>query len=177
MNLIDLLPSFYHESDFVKAFMSSQTIEADLLKASVEDLVANLYVKTATWGLAYFEEELGLYTDISKPYEERRERIMAKKRGNGTTTVKMLKDTALAFDCGEVDVQERFNEYKFILKFVSQKGRPKNLEDFKNMVDEIKPCHLAYEFEFIYNTHNDLKNKTHEYLSNYTHLDIREVIQ
>ena len=82
MNLIDMLPSFYHNSDFVKAYMSSQTVEHSFIKESIEDLVNNLYVDTATWGLDYFEEKLGLQTDKSKSYEERRERIKAKKRGN-----------------------------------------------------------------------------------------------
>ena len=177
MNLIDMLPSFYHYSDFVKSCMSSQSIERNFIKESIDDLVNNLYVDTATWGLDYFEEELGLKTDKTKTYEERRERIKAKKRGNGTTTIKMIKDTALAFECGEVEVTEMYNDYMFKLKFTSEKGRPKNLEDFKNAIDEIKPAHLAYILEFMYNTHQELKIKTHEYLSQFTHQEIREVIE
>ena len=177
MNLIDMLPSFYHNSNFVKAYMSSQSVEHNFIKESIEDLVNNLYVDTATWGLDYFEEELGLKTDKSKTYEERRERIKAKKRGNGTTTIKMLKDTALAFECGEIDITEMYADYMFKIKFISQKGRPKNLEDFKSAIDEIKPAHLAYILEFMYNSHQELKTKTHEYLSQFTHQETREVIE
>ena len=177
MDLIEMLPSFYHNSDFVKAYMSSQSIEHNFIKESINDLVNNLYVNTATWGLDYFEEKLGLQTDKSKSYEERRERIKAKKRGNGTTTIKMVKDTALAFDCGEIDITEMYNDYIFKIKFISQKGRPKNLEDFKSAIDEIKPAHLAYILEFMYNTHQDLKPKTHQYLSQFTHEEIREVVE
>ena len=177
MNLIDKLPSFYHNSDFVKAYMSSQSVEHSFIKESIEDLVNNLYVNTATWGLDYFEEKLGLQTDKSKSYEERRERIKAKKIGSGTTTVKMIKDTALAFECGEVEVTEMYNDYMFKLKFTSEKGRPKNLEDFKNAIDEIKPAHLAYILEFMFNTHQQLKPKTHQELSLFTHQEIREVIE
>ena len=177
MNLIDMLPSFYHSSDFVKAYMSSQSVEHSFIKESIEDLVNNLYVNTATWGLDYFEEELGLQTDKSKSYEERRERIKAKKIGSGTTTVKMIKDTALAFECGEVEVTEMYNDYMFKLKFVSQKGMPKNIEDFKDAIDEIKPAHLAYILEFMFNTHQQLKPKTHQELSSFTHQEIREVIE
>ena len=177
MNLIDMLPSFYHNSDFVKSYMSSQSIEHNFIKESIDDLVNNLYVDTATWGLDYFEEELGLKTDKSKTYEERRERIKAKKIGNGTTTVKMIKDTALAFDCGEVEITEMYNDYMFKLKFVSEKGRPKNIEDFKSAIDEIKPAHLSYILEFIFTTHQELKNKTHSNLNQFTHTKIREVIE
>jgi hypothetical protein len=169
-DLLEYLPSFYHNSDVIKTFMESNGIEVDTLKAYVEDLSKNLYVKTATWGLDLFEEELGLTTDKSISYEERRERILAKKRGNGTTTKAMIKNTAEAFSGGEVEVIENFNDYSFVVKFVGVKGIPKNLTLFKNMIEEIKPAHLNYELAFTYtvwsmvmatdNTWNDFNNKT-----------------
>ena len=169
-DLLEYLPSFYHNSDIVKAFMESNNIEVDILKAYVEDLSKNLYVKTATWGLDLFEEELGLVTDKSISYEERRERILAKKRGNGTTTKKMLKNTAEAFSGGEVDIIENFEDYSFIIKFIGVKGIPKNLTLFKKMIEEIKPAHLDYDFAFTYtvwefvmsksNLWNDFSDKT-----------------
>ena len=169
-DLLEYLPSFYHNSDVIKTFMESNSIEVDTLKAYIEDLIKNLYVKTATWGLDLFEEELGLTTDKSISYEERRERILAKKRGNGTTTKAMIKNTAEAFSGGEVEVVENFNDYSFVVKFVGVKGIPKNLTLFKNMIEEIKPAHLNYELAFTYtvwnmvmatdNTWNDFNNKT-----------------
>ena len=134
INLIESLPSFYHDSDFIKAFMESNSIEADALRLYVDDLIKNLYVSTATWGLDLFEEELGLITDKSIGYEERRERILAKKRGNGTTTKAMIKNTAEAFSGGEVEIIENFNDYSFVVKFVGVKGIPKNLALFMSNI-------------------------------------------
>ena len=169
-DLLEYLPSFYHNSDVIKSFMESNSIEVDTLKAYIEDLIKNLYIKTATWGLDLFEEELGLVTDKSISYEERRERILAKKRGNGTTTKAMIKNTAEAFSGGEVEVIENFNDYSFVVKFVGVKGIPKNLTLFKNMIEEIKPAHLNYELAFTYtvwdmivsksNTWSNFNNKT-----------------
>lgn len=169
-DLLECLPSFYHNSDIIKAFMESNSVEVDTLKAYMDDLIKNLYVKTATWGLDLFEEELGLTTDKSISYEERRERILAKKRGNGTTTKAMIKNTAEAFSGGEVEVIENFNDYSFVVKFVGVKGIPKNLALFKKMIEEIKPAHLNYELAFTYtvwsmvmaksNIWNDFNNKT-----------------
>ena len=176
-NLLEYLPSFYHNSDIIKSFMESNNIEVDTLKAYVEDLSKNLYVKTATWGLDLFEEELGLITDKSVSYEERRERILAKKRGNGTTTKAMIKNVAEAFSGGEVEVIENFNDYSFIVKFVGAKGIPKYLTLFKNMIEEIKPAHLNYELAFTYtvwsmvmaksNIWNNFNNKTWVELMSY----------
>ena len=149
-DLLEYLPNFYHNSDVIKTFMESNSIEVDTLKAYIEDLSKNLYVKTATWGLDLFEEELGLVTDKSISYEERRERILAKKRGNGTTTKAMIKNTAEAFSGGEVEVIENFSDYSFIVKFIGVLGIPKNLTLFKNMIEEIKPAHLNYELAFTY---------------------------
>ena len=176
-DLLEYLPSFYHNSDVIKSFMESNSIEVDTLKAYIEDLSKNLYVKTATWGLDLFEEELGLVTDKSISYEERRERILAKKRGNGTTTKAMIKNTAEAFSGGEVEVIENFSDYSFIVKFVGVKGIPKNLTLFKKMIEEIKPAHLNYELAFTYtvwsmvmaknNIWNDFSNKTWVELMSY----------
>ena len=178
-DLLEYLPSFYHNSDVIKSFMESNSIEVDTLKAYIEDLSKNLYVKTATWGLDLFEEELGLVTDKSISYEERRERILAKKRGSGTTTKAMIKNTAEAFSGGEVEVIEKFNEYSFIVKFVGVRGIPKNLALFKQMIEEIKPAHLNYELAFTYtvwnmimsnsNVWNDFSNKTWLELMSYIH--------
>ena len=169
-DLLEHLPIFYHNSNVIRSFMESNSIEVDTLKAYIEDLSENLYVKTATWGLDLFEEELGLVTDKSISYKERRERILAKKRGNGTTTKTMIKNTAEAFSGGEVEVIENFSDYSFIVKFVGVKGIPKNLALFKKMIEEIKPAHLNYELAFTYtvwsmvmaatNTWDDFSNKT-----------------
>ena len=159
-DLLEYLPSFYHNSDVIRSFMESNSIEVDTLKAYIEDLSKNLYVKTATWGLDLFEEELGLTTDKSISYEERRERILAKKRGNGTTTKAMIKNTAEAFSGGEVEVIENFNDYSFVVKFVGIKGIPKNLTLFKNMIEEIKPAHLNYELAFTYTVWNMIMSKS-----------------
>ena len=158
-DLLEYLPSFYHNSDVIKSFMESNSIEVDTLKAYIEDLSKNLYVKTATWGLDLFEEELGLVTDKSISYEERRERILAKKRGNGTTTKKMLKNTAEAFSGGEVEIIENFEDYSFIVKFVGVLGIPNNLTLFKNMIEEIKPAHLNYELAFTYTVWDMIMSK------------------
>jgi hypothetical protein len=158
-DLLEYLPSFYHNSDVIKTFMESNSIEVDTLKAYIEDLIKNLYIKTATWGLDLFEEELGLATDKSISYEERRERILAKKRGNGTTTKVMIKNTAEAFSDGEVEVIENFNDYSFIVKFTGTKGVPKNLTLFRKMIEEIKPAHLNYELAFTYTVWNMIISK------------------
>lgn len=124
--------------------------ELGFLKWNIQDLLKQCFTDTATWGLELWEKEYGINTDISKSYEERREILKAKKRGHGTVTKKMIKETAEAFSGGEVDIIEHPESYSFIVQFIGIKGIPKNLAGFKDMLDMIKPAHLSYDFKYTY---------------------------
>lgn len=150
VNLLEHLPSFYANSNYVKNIMESDSREVEFLLYAIDDLKKQFYVNTATWGLEFYERDLGLKVDINKPYRERRDLIKSKLRGQGTTTIQMIKDTAKAFTNVEVDVIEIPSEYKFIVKFIGEKGIPRNLQDFKSMLETIKPAHLVYELQYTY---------------------------
>jgi len=118
------------------------------------------FVSTATWGLDLWETELGMSVDPTKPVQSRREQINAKLRGTGTTTRQMLIDTAAAFSGGEVDVIEYPAEYRFVVKFVGILGIPPNMSGFIQMLEQIKPAHLTYSFEYTYTTWANLLSLT-----------------
>jgi uncharacterized protein YmfQ (DUF2313 family) len=115
---------------------------------------------TATWGLAFWEQGLGLKTDISKSYEERREIIMSRLRGIGTIGRDVIKRAAEAFSGGDVDVIEYPAEHRFVVKFVGTLGVPKNMVSFIEMIEDLKPAHLAYSFEYTFTWWDMLKELT-----------------
>lgn len=169
IDLMKYLPWYYQESATTIEIMMSIGKELYTLSVDIEDFKKQLFISTATWGLRLWEEELNLPTRLDLPYIDRREIIKAKLRGRGTTTLKMIKNTAEAFSGGEVDVIEHNDKYYFVIKFIGQKGIPRNLEAFKAMIDVIKPAHLGYQFEFILITYGMLKNNlkvTHGELKN-----------
>ena len=96
---------------------------------------------------------------MSLSYEERREVLIARKTGHGTATISKLKDIAQSFTGGEIEVIENSADYSFVIKNISKKGIPSNLEAFKDAIDKIKPSHLTYTLQFLYNTWGMLKNK------------------
>lgn len=168
MSLIEQLPSFYANSKYVKNIMECDEKELNLLIEALKDLRNQFYINTATWGLTFYEQDLGIEVNINKPFEERREAIKAKMRGQGTTTMQMIKDTAMAFTNGEIDIIEQYENYHFIIKFISTKGIPQNIEDFKSMINTIKPAHLTYAIQYTYNTWGMIKHKTWEEVKNIT---------
>lgn len=149
--------------DFVAALLEmaelyrTEGYELGAIKYAFSDLVDQCFVQTATWGLLRWEEVYGIATNFSLSYEQRREIILAKMRGQGTTTVEMIRSTAIAFSGGEVEVIEDNAHYNFIVRFVGQYGIPRNMQAFKEMLEEIKPAHLGYTLEYRFVIWNELK--------------------
>ncbi len=174
MALIDLLPENYLLSSEVMALQNAIDYFTEAVKDAKSDLFNQFDVETATWGLALMEENLQIKTDVSLSEQFRRERIKAKLRGSGTITKSMIEQTAKAYSGGEVEIIENPKLNSFIVKFIGTLGRPDNLEGLTLTIEEIKPAHLSYTFEFIYNTNLKLSAYTHAHLSGYTHEQLRE---
>lgn len=158
-DLLAYLPPLLREIREFKTIDDVVGYEIGFLKFTIQDILNQCFINTATWGLVLWEREYGIETDLNKSYEERREILKAKKRGHGTVNKKMIKETAEAFTGGEVQILEHPESYSFTVKFIGIKGIPRNLAAFKDMLDNIKPAHLAYDFKYTYTVWNFLKDK------------------
>lgn len=173
VDLIKLVPEFVAEKKEMRQLYTAQGYEVGYLRYAMEDIINQCFIATATWGLTRWEKIFGITTNLSLTYEQRREVIMAKLRGQGTTTVQMIKDTAEAFSGGDVDVIEDNPNHRFIVRFIGIKGIPRNMQGFIGMLEEIKPAHLSYEFEYRFTIWNELKPYTWEDLHGMTWDDVR----
>lgn len=158
MELMDLLPHYYEENETMKELQDIIGIEVEKAIVSKNITVNQGFIETATILLSRWERIFGLEVDVSKNNEFRRERIKAKIRGQGTTTKQMITDVASSFSNGEVEVIEDFPNYKFKIKFVGVKGIPANLTDLTITINEIKPAHLSFEYEFTFMIWNEFDN-------------------
>lgn len=158
-NIFDYLPQVYGELLESRELLSAQEAEFKRLNASIDDVLAQYFVDTATWGLAQWERVVGVPTDASKPIAERRSVIKARLRGAGVVTVAHLKDVAESWYGGETEVREEYAEYKIVVKFVSSFGVPSNLSDVERALREIIPAHLALAFEFKFLTYDLLRDQ------------------
>ncbi len=172
-DLMQYLPEYWQG---IKEMEQLQTVIGEregITRYLVEDLLNQLFVNTATWGLGRWEKELGLETDLSKTYERRRENILAKLRGSGTTTREMIKNMAIAFSGGEVEVIEYPNEHRFDIRFTGVMGIPPNMQGLEQALDEIKPAHLDYSFKYTYTIWNNLSQLSWSEVGNKTWDEIR----
>ncbi|MFL0165584.1 YmfQ family protein [Candidatus Clostridium helianthi] len=159
IDLTKYVPPFVIEIPEMKASYDVQGTELGGFLYYSDDVKKQLHIDTATWGLVYWEERYGIETNLDLSYEQRREMVKAKKRGQGTTTMQMIKNVAEVFSGGEVNVIENTGPYIFTIQFVGVKGIPHNMQAFINMLEDIKPAHLGYEFKYTYTVWNFLKEK------------------
>lgn len=173
MNLIDLLPPLY---DGNATMQELQGILTNKVKSMILDTgvtIDECFITTASALLSRYEKIYGLTVDVSKSDDMRREILKAKIAGIGTVTKQMLIDTAASYSNGAVEIIEKPEDYSFIVKFTGTLGIPRNMAGLMDTINEIKPAHLAFSFEYTYRTHGMLTGYTHAQLAAYTHETIR----
>ncbi len=173
VDLARYAPPFLAEIRELKAIYETEGYAVGLLDHELSELLDQCFISTATWGLTRWEEVYGLVTNMALSYEQRREILMAKLRGQGTTTAQMIKETAETFSGGEIEVIEDNPDYHFIVRFIGIKGIPRNMNAFVSMLEDIKPAHLSYSFEYRYTVWNELINRSWSSVTSYTWDSIR----
>ncbi|WP_039227492.1 putative phage tail protein [Clostridium novyi] len=160
MLLKNYVPFFIANIKEIKNIYYSQQKEIDKLNLDVKDLKSQCFVKTATWGLMLWEEFVGIDTDTRKSIEERRSNVLAKLRGQGTTTRKVIEEIAQAYADG-VRVTEHNKESYFTVELESKnKGFPYSLNSLYNIIEEIQPAHLEVAYNLISTTNSKLNLAT-----------------
>ncbi|GGH28535.1 YmfQ family protein [Paenibacillus segetis] len=148
--LFSYLPTYYESSRIMQADMNTKGTELDSLFGTLDEILQQFFVQTATWGLDRWEYELGIQTDQRKPIEQRRALVESKLRGSGKFSGRLVKNVAEAYDGGKVNVTFQPQEWSFTVEFIDTVGIPPNLDDLKAIIDEIKPAHMKVEYEFNY---------------------------
>lgn len=173
MKLIELLPDYYKNSPQVVELQGAFEHWTNALQAAKDDMFRQANIESATWSLKLWEAAVNLETDVTKPLEQRRTRIMSKLRGSGTTTKQLIQNVAESFSNVSVTILEYNSESRFEVKFTGILGVPPNISDLAAAIEEVKPAHLAYSFVYIYRTHSQLAAYTHARLAAYTHEFLR----
>lgn len=122
--------------------------------------------------------ETFLNLDVPPTYtlEDRITKVLYTLNARYCCTIDFLKQQALFFSNGEIEVIEDYKNYAFTIHFTGT-GIPDNIENFKDMVRISKPAHLTYAIEYTYRTHRLLKVLTHGALKTWTHNAIRSIKQ
>ena len=129
-----------------------EALEPELLDlwSARDGALAQLCVETATWGLRYWEETLGIPVDEGKDLDTRRSRVRVKLLGSDVTTVALVKSSAGIWSGQKAEVTEHANEFRFEIRFVETNGVPPNMRDVTGSIRELIPAHLQWDYIFFY---------------------------
>ena len=111
----DYVPDFLINDPVVRSIYEAQGLEIGEIKYYIQDLIAQCFITTATWSLPLWEEEYGLPIIETDTIEERRSRLVAKKRGAGVTNIETIKKVCKSYSNGDVEVVPHYDEYYFSL--------------------------------------------------------------
>ncbi len=143
MGLIDLLPDYYKNGKQVVELQGAFEYWTEALWAAREDLLAQLCVETATWGLDYWDKLLGINTK-EYPIEERRNIIKTKLTMRPPFTVARLYDM-LRNTADNIYISEDYANYSFEVTLLMKDRLKVALNKIMAQIEEAKPAHLAYQ--------------------------------
>lgn len=168
------VPEYHYASEQSKALIETLEDASMEAKAALEDVMAQFFINTAAWGLSLWEIALGITVAESKDIEYRRSRIKAKLRGDGVTTVALIKNVAESFANGRVEVTEYPTQFRIEIKLVDTYGIPPNIEDLTDSLSEIIPAHLAWDYIVMFNSWGSFGGWTWGELGNHTWIEAKE---
>ena len=145
--MLDQAPDYYQQA---RSFIEIQdTVAQELNKQEIdsEDLKAQLRVVTATWGLRYWEEAVGLPIRNTTDYELRRSRVLGRLRSGGSFSASMLKAVAEAYTQRPVTVEVDVKAYQVYMylyhEFLTEPS-------FFVQIDNIIHAHLGIEYRVVF---------------------------
>ncbi|CAM3640987.1 putative phage tail protein [Mesobacillus zeae] len=178
--MFDYLPKYYEELRESEAIINAKAAAYLRLMYDIDDVMEQMFIDKASWGLALWEKLLGIkigashsvwkvLEDIRPVFEEieemdwtsfedtfvvdrsgRRSTIKSRIRGFGSVNVALLKSVCESYVGGEVEVSESPDAHKVTIKFIDSRGIPSNIDDLKAAVAEIMPAHLVVEYTYRY---------------------------
>ncbi len=160
IDLMAYLPEYYQNNDTMNELQAVLGHGAGTLVYNASNALDQCFISSATEELDRWEKVFGIDTDQSKSYARRREILRAKLRGSGTTTRDMIKNVAIAFSGGEVNVIEYPSEYRFVVQFIGVLGIPENMAGLIQSIESVKPAHITYSFKYTFTVWSMLSGLT-----------------
>lgn len=145
------LPPLIREDSLVCSLTKASGEELNQVNNEIQLAYKEFFLDTATGiGLEALEHRLGIVVDRSKPIEQRRSLVKARRRSRKKVSLSVIDSICEAWINGLVDTSISGN--KIIVKFVSIGGVPDKLEDLQETLQKSLPTHLDLKWEFTYLT-------------------------
>jgi hypothetical protein len=171
--MVDASADYYQESKVFRAIQNAYALEYDRVEASNHDIELQLSPYTATWGLVYWEQSVGLEPYPSNDYELKRLRILPRLINEENFSAKLIHNLAASFG---TTVEVIVDTVGCLVTIIFAQNVPKYIQEFNNILENVVHAHLGIQYVFEYNQHIKFQQFTHEELGTYTHDQLRNEV-
>lgn len=142
--MLKTVPYYYKQSNLYNQIQN--TVAEDLEQVSIdnEDLRKQLTVTTATWGLKYWEEAVGIPVRPEQAIPIRRGKVISKLRSTGNFSAELLISVIEAFTDGTGEVELNIPDYSLYLNVVNNTTIIK-LADIAEAMEQIIHAHIGWD--------------------------------
>ena len=164
------VPEHVSGSTVMNDIYNAHGSELDKIVATNEDVLNQLFIETATWGLSYWEEFCGLPILINQDTNIRRAKIRAHFASFGTVNKKTIEKIARDFGFTDVEIVEDYAPY--IVKLIFDNSTSSDVIDINDLISTLKricPAHIDFMYIFLFKSWKDIQdnNMTFDMLSDY----------
>lgn len=155
--MLTYLPRLVRDSIIYQALLEAQGQEFDSLRAAVEWIGEQAFVRTADEvGLALWENFVGLTPEPALNNADRADRVVGRLRGYGTATKGLIESIVNAYSSGTCVVEDVSDnpaaavpDYTIRITYITPTGIPDTHEDVVEAVRHAAPAHL--DIVYVYN--------------------------
>lgn len=133
----------YEQSIIMQAILEAIGAEWDEAEKLADEVFAQLFPQTATWGIVYWETLLKIPVNKGLPIEQRRARVLSKMQTRWPVTKERMEQLVRTFSKDkQAFIREFFDQYRFGVLFSLTQSV--DLGTVYEVIEEAKPAHLGY---------------------------------
>ena len=145
VDILKYLPFFLAKDNRFNAVNTADSIEHDRLRLKVQELLQQLFIDTATWGLQLWEEFCGIVPDTTQDYKTRRDKVLAILNGKQTVTLEFityLVNRYVADNTGAI--LPHYEQY--YIDIMLPDGKVTSFEELEKMLRIYMPAHIGWYY-------------------------------
>ena len=143
---LEYISPIYEQSIIMQAIMEAIGTEWDDVGRLTDEVFAQLFPQTATWGIVYWEMLLKIPVNKGLPIEQRRARVLGRMQTRWPMTKERMEQLVRTFSKDkQAFIREFFDQYRFEVLF--SLTQPVDLGTVYEVIEEAKPAHLGYSME------------------------------
>lgn len=147
--MINSISPVYTNSAIEQAVYEAIGSEFDNIDNIINEILQQFFPQTATWGLIFWEQRLGIKVNLNEILEKRRKKVIVKLQTRWPMTPLNMANIIKSYTSADVHITENIAPYTFEVDLLSNNGFPEKLNDLYKTVKRIKPSHQSAEYKLI----------------------------